>query len=175
MTPWLRRLHKWIGVLVGLQFLVWLGSGLGMSLLDPDRIAGTSQRAGPLEPPAWPTATVSPVDALRAAGRSTATLDSGWLLQQPVYRLQSPQGTEVIDARDGRRIIIDPAIALRVAQAAYRGEGAAAAPVHLPHSLEAKFAAGRPVQVHHADAGKNPDDPSCDDKAHGRLSLKMWK
>lgn len=154
MTPWLRRLHKWIGVLVGLQFLVWLGSGLGMSLLDPDRIAGTLQRAGPLEPPAWPTATVSPVDALRAAGRSTATLDSGWLLQQPVYRLQSPQGTEVIDARDGRRIIIDPAIALRVAQAAYRGEGAAAAPVHLPHSLETR---AHPDPVWRVDFGDAQD------------------
>jgi hypothetical protein len=36
----------------------------------------------------------------------------------------------------------------------------------------AEFAAGGPVQVHHADAGKNPDDPSRDDKAHGGRSLK---
>lgn len=32
--------------------------------------------------------------------------------------------------------------------------------------------AARPVQVDHADAGKNPDNPSCDNKAHGWLSLK---
>ncbi|MBA0223288.1 2Fe-2S iron-sulfur cluster-binding protein [Stenotrophomonas sp. TWI169] len=154
MTPWLRRLHRWIGVLVGLQFLVWLGSGLGMSLLDPDRIAGTSQRAAPAAPPAWPADTVSPADALRAARWPAATLDSGWLLQAPVYRLQSAEGTEVIDARDGRRITIDPVIALRVAQAAYRGQGVPAAPVHLAHSLETR---GHPDAVWRVDFGDAQD------------------
>lgn len=27
MTPWMRTLHRWLGLIVGLQFLLWLGSG----------------------------------------------------------------------------------------------------------------------------------------------------
>ena len=138
MTPWMRTLHKWVGLLVGLQFVVWLGSGLMMSLLDPARIEGTAQRAPDTEAPAWPSGTVSPAAALRVATHPAATLDSGWLLDRPVYRLQSPQGTEVVDARDGRRIAIDATLALRVAQAAYRGDGMPSSPRYLAKSLETR-------------------------------------
>lgn len=138
MTPWMRTLHKWVGLIVGLQFVVWLGSGLMMSLLDPDKIEGSAQQAAAVANPAWPATAVSPSVALAAAKGEAATLDSGWLLQQPVYRLQSPEGTEVIDARDGKRISIDAAIAARVAQAAYAGDGVAAAPRYLEKTLETR-------------------------------------
>lgn len=138
MTPWMRTLHKWVGLVIGLQFVVWLGSGLMMGLLDPDRIEGTAQRAPKAEMPAWPSGTVSPTEALRAARHPAATLDSGWLLDMPVYRLQSPEGTEVIDALDGRRIEISNTLALRVAQAAYRGDGMPSAPTYLEKSLETR-------------------------------------
>ena len=154
MTPWLRRLHKWVGLLVGLQFLLWLGSGLGMSLLDPERIAGSAQRAATPAARAWPAATLSPADALRAARQPAATLDSGWLLDRPVYRLQSTQGTEVIDAGSGRRIAIDPTLALQVAQAAYRGDGVPAAPQRLQHSLETR---AHPDPVWRVDFGDAQD------------------
>lgn len=138
MTPWMRTLHRWVGLLIGLQFVVWLGSGLMMSLLDPDKIEGSAQRAAKMDMPAWPAATVSPAQALRAAKHPAATLDSGWLLQQPVYRLQSPEGTEVIDARNGQRVDINAALALRVAQAAYRGDGVPATPQYLKKTLETR-------------------------------------
>jgi len=83
MTPWMRTLHKWVGLIVGLQFVVWLGSGLMMSLLDPDKIEGSAQQAAAVANPAWPAATVSPSVALAAAKGKAATLDSGWLLQHP--------------------------------------------------------------------------------------------
>ncbi len=138
MTPWMRKLHKWVGLLIGLQFVVWLGSGLMMSLLDPDKIEGAAQRAPKEALPAWPADTVSPAEALRVARHPAATLDSGWLMQQPVYRLQSPEGTEVVDARSGRRMEIDAAVALRVAQAAYRGAGVPAAPQYVAKTLETR-------------------------------------
>ncbi len=154
MTPWMRTLHKWVGLLIGLQFVVWLGSGLMMGLLDPDRIEGTAQRAPRTEMPAWPSGTVSPSEALRAARDPAATLDSGWLLDRPVYRLQSPEGTEVIDARSGRRIDIDNTLALRVAKAAYRGDGVPAAPQYLKKTLETR---ANPDPVWRVDFGDAQD------------------
>ncbi len=138
MTPWMRTLHRWLGLIVGLQFLLWLGSGLMMSLLDPQKINGTAHRAAEPVLPAWPATTLAPAEALRAARNEAATLDTGWLLDQPVYRSLSPQGTELIDAYSGKRIEIDPRWALRLAQASYRGSGVPADPVHLEKTLETR-------------------------------------
>src|SRR5687768_6013697 len=40
MTPWIRKLHKWVGLIIALQFVMWTGSGLTMSLLDHARVEG---------------------------------------------------------------------------------------------------------------------------------------
>ncbi len=37
-----RTLHKWLGLLVGLQILIWLASGLYMVVVDIDFIHGDS-------------------------------------------------------------------------------------------------------------------------------------
>ena len=34
MNHWMRKLHKWVGLLIAIQFLLWMGSGVVMSLLD---------------------------------------------------------------------------------------------------------------------------------------------
>jgi len=150
----MRRLHKWLGLLIGLQFVLWLGSGLMMGLLDPDRIAGSAQRAPAAATPAWPANTVSPTEALRAAEHPAATLDSGWLLDRPVYRRQSPRGTEVFGALDGQRIAIDDVLALRVAQSAYRGEGVPARPLYVEKTLETR---AHPDPVWRVDFGDAQD------------------
>lgn len=33
---WLRRIHKWVGLVIGLQFLLFAISGTAMALLDMD-------------------------------------------------------------------------------------------------------------------------------------------
>lgn len=37
---WLRRIHKWVGLAIGLQFLLWAISGTAMALLNMDDVAG---------------------------------------------------------------------------------------------------------------------------------------
>ena len=37
---WLRRIHKWVGLVIGLQFLIWAISGTAMALLDMEEVAG---------------------------------------------------------------------------------------------------------------------------------------
>ena len=56
---WLRRIHKWIGLIIGVQFLLWAISGTAMALLDMDEVAGgerAEQSSPPLRaaPAAWP-------------------------------------------------------------------------------------------------------------------------
>ncbi|NNC24713.1 hypothetical protein HKX41_11280, partial [Salinisphaera sp. USBA-960] len=40
MTQWMRRIHKWLGLAIGLQFVLWMASGLVMSLLSHDKVQG---------------------------------------------------------------------------------------------------------------------------------------
>ena len=40
----MRKLHKWISLLVGVQVLLWLTSGLVISLLDPAKVSGAQWR-----------------------------------------------------------------------------------------------------------------------------------
>ncbi len=40
MTRFLKKLHKWVGLLIGIQVLFWLISGLVISLLDPVKVSG---------------------------------------------------------------------------------------------------------------------------------------
>lgn len=35
----LKKLHKWVALLIGLQVLLWLLSGFMISLLDPARVS----------------------------------------------------------------------------------------------------------------------------------------
>src|SRR3546814_2125833 len=41
LTPlFFRRIHKWVGLILGLQFLLWALSGSVMALLDKDKVGG---------------------------------------------------------------------------------------------------------------------------------------
>jgi len=39
MILFLRWLHKWIGLVLGLQFVLWTFSGVAMALLDHHKVA----------------------------------------------------------------------------------------------------------------------------------------
>ncbi len=45
-----RRIHKWVGLVIGLQFVIWTISGALMAVLDMETVAGGSP------PPAAKTA-----------------------------------------------------------------------------------------------------------------------
>ena len=56
---WLRRIHKWIGLIIGVQFLLWAISGTAMALLNMEEVAGGEQaeQSTPhllATPAAWP-------------------------------------------------------------------------------------------------------------------------
>ncbi len=150
MTPWLRRLHKWLGLVVGLQFIVWMLSGLAMSVLPQDRVEARAYRApAPAERP-WPTDALPAARALTGAG-GAHDLRTGWLLDRPVYHLVDGAQRRVLDARSGQPTMIDAALAQRLAEAAYAGPGRAAAPQRLERSLEARGHEGPLWRVDFAD------------------------
>jgi len=124
MTPLLRKLHKWVGLVVGLQFLLWLASGMVMSLFDQDAVEGMEHRAPPKMAVEWPRdGLLTPAQVLAASARPVESIDSFWLLQAPAYLLKNSHGSWLVDAHSGAELTVTAAHALEVARAGYVGEG----------------------------------------------------
>ncbi len=132
MTGWMRTLHKWAGLILAVQFLLWMGSGLVMSLLDHDKVQGHQYRAHATpKSTQWPTGTLAPSRVLSAAELPVQSLEAMWLRDRPVYRLSNTARTWLVDARDGRSVAINAATALAIVRADYSGPGRAGTPVSL--------------------------------------------
>ena len=143
MTPWMRKIHKWIGLLIGIQFVLWLSSGLIMSLLDHDQVQGHGYRAHATKAQPWPKNAL-PASAVLGKGESTIQrVSSGWLLERPVYQAFNGEKTRLADALSGMTIDIDAPLASRLAQASYNGPGKAQAPLLLEHTMEVRDHEGR--------------------------------
>jgi len=140
MTPWLRRLHKWVGLIIAIQFVLWLGSGLVMSLLDHDTVQGHAHRAHVVEStPAWPADALSPAQVLAKAGRDVQTLETFQLDGRAVYRLTQQGDVWLLDAVSGAQAAVTADVALSVASKDYVGDGKPGTPVLQPAAdLEAR-------------------------------------
>lgn len=153
MTPWMRKIHKWIGLLIGLQLVLWTCSGFVMSLLDADKVKGREFRAPTAATRPWPAEAV-PVGRMLAATREPAqSVSTGWLVDRPVYRLVGDKATTLVDARSGQQVDLDAALAGQLAQASYRGPGKAMQAELVDRSLETRGARdGKVWRVAFADA-----------------------
>ena len=138
MTPLMRKIHKWVGLIIAIQFVLWLASGVVMSLLDAKKVAGREFRIKPSAAALWP-ANALPVDAVLAkASAQVMNISSGWLLDQPVYMLVNDKATWMVDALKGTPVALDAALATRIAQASYSGSGTPTGARLLKYTLETR-------------------------------------
>ncbi|HEY1146937.1 MAG TPA: PepSY domain-containing protein [Pseudoduganella sp.] len=120
---WSRRLHKWLGLLVGIQALLWMASGVYMTAVSIDFIHG--DHLSHVERPPLDAARVAVQPAELAAQFPAMT---GFRLKRlqdmDVYEVKQPAGAALVDARTGQRLDpLDEASARRLALEAYQGEG----------------------------------------------------
>ena len=123
LTPlFFRRLHKWIGLILGLQFVIWTISGAVMALLDMETVAGgprvtVQQTPLPKSGTAWAV-------VQRSLGATPITsVAVRPLVNQHVYEIGTSSGSQLFDVETGASLTVDAALAGRVAQAAYLGRG----------------------------------------------------
>lgn len=140
MKAWFARLHRWVGLLIAVQFVLWLASGLVMSFLDHDAVSGHRHAAAPVDAPdRWPGAVLSPAEVAVRAGEPVESVERAWLLGRPVYRVRTPGSVFLVDALSGGRMAIGAEAATRLAQADYTGPGTADVPRLLAEApLEAR-------------------------------------
>ena len=142
--------HKWMGLLIGLQVLLWIAGGVVMSWYDLERVRG-EHNISKVEIAPLPTDDILvPVSQiLAAAGQPAASVTLRRLGYGLVYDLEEPRaepGTEpgeepshvLFDAKTGQRLSPLPAeTALAVALADFAGTADPDAPQLLEvHNLE---------------------------------------
>lgn len=152
MTRIMRIAHKWLGLVIGLQFLLWVGSGFVMSMLDMHKVHGANSRAPAAAPRAWVREAVPLGQVLADAGRPVERIATGWLADVPVYRLTQGKTTWLVDARDGKALTVDRGLAARLAADSYRGWGLATPPRLLTQAAEVRDHEGAVWRVDMADA-----------------------
>nr|WP_238202007.1 PepSY domain-containing protein [Methylobacterium aerolatum] len=90
---WLLLGHRWLGIVTGLFFALWIGSGLVM-LSVPFPSLSRAERLDRLEPIAWDGVRIGPDAALSAAGLPTVPFLFTLEMRdgEPVYRIAGTEG-----------------------------------------------------------------------------------
>lgn len=125
MMRFLKKLHKWVGLIIGIQVLFWLVSGLAISLLDPAKASGNLWRSAS-EPERHTLESVTfiepaelPAELLEGALGIDLTIRRG----KPVYLIKRANGESLVNAMDGSIVVIEKADAELLARQDFIGDG----------------------------------------------------
>jgi hypothetical protein len=116
----LRRIHKWIGLVIGIQLVLWTLSGAVMSMLDHETVSGGPAAAAP--PAVLPSSSAWGEVQRHLAGRAVTSMAVRTLLGRYVYAVGTDGVSLLFDVESGAPVIVDAALAERVARAAYGGD-----------------------------------------------------
>lgn len=119
-THVLRVLHKWIGLIIGIQLLLWTLSGAMMALLSMDEVAGGSARTPPkiqLAPASDPW----PIIHQQLQNEPVTSVSIRPLVDRPIFEIATANRVRLFDAATGKLVPADAQLARQVALAAYPG------------------------------------------------------
>ncbi len=129
----IKSLHKWLSVLVALQLLVWLGSGLFFNLMDHSKARGNEYRIKAPESVAIEhERLLEPSVLLKRQTKNVNSIKQIKLLDQPYYLLNHSRGLydhfyneyTLLNAHTGKLKVIDDVMATKLAQQTYGGNAA---------------------------------------------------
>jgi uncharacterized iron-regulated membrane protein len=121
----LRKLHKWLGLIVGLQIVLWAASGVAFAWLDRDQVAATHS-VRPAEPAVFSRALVKTEPATWLgdyAPPDLYDLRAVSLADRWVWRVELRDRVELRAVADGARVELDEDWLRRLALGRYAGGG----------------------------------------------------
>lgn len=118
-----RKLHKWLTLIIGIQLIIWLLTGTIISFIDQDKVSGNVTRVASSDGSSLSISeSYFPVSRLLWESIiRTVTLEL--FLGHPVYRVDQGDTGALFDARSGKRLTINSALAEEIATKSYRGNG----------------------------------------------------
>ncbi len=151
----IRKLHRWLAFIVGIQLLIWTASGLYMTAVPLHMVHG-KHLITPISPEL--ISTNAPLYSVAELIKKHSTLNSIELVNvagQLVYIAKEPKGTFVYDAKTGS---VNPKVssdkAKEIALERYTGTGVVSSVVQINNAKDAPEIGGRATplwQVNFAD------------------------
>jgi hypothetical protein len=126
MRKWWFTIHKWVGLIVGLQILAWTGSGLFMTWFPIEDVRSEHNiREAPPRDLQTAKDLIAPDRAIAAAKAPVSRLELVDIAGRWMWRLDSKgKPFMLIDAEQGQVISpLDEAAARRIATADFSGKG----------------------------------------------------
>lgn len=122
----IRTLHKWFGLVLGLQFLMWAVSGATMALLDHHKVSGEHALLAPTRLPGAPEGLLPLTAVAQKTGEPILGLRLKPLYDSYIYEATTPGGVKLLNAVTGEPIVINAAKARELAVARFSGSEAPA-------------------------------------------------
>ena len=97
-----RKTHKWLGLFIGLQIVIWSLSGLYMTVVHIDTIHGDHLVREPQTAGMEVGELADPLGA--AAAHDAEAVRLTWMRGNPIYVLRNDAGEQAVDARTGNSI-----------------------------------------------------------------------
>ena len=119
------RIHLWLGIAVGVQVMLWLISGLVMVLWPIETVRGehlrTEEAAATID---WAGEALPLADILDSQPGGVLSARTGRLAGRAVWRLETADGPQMVDARTGAGLTpVDATLAREIALGRYAGSG----------------------------------------------------
>lgn len=122
-TTFIRRLHLWAGVFLGVQVFLWMLSGVVMSFYHLDLVRGEHNAPSDLPVELDAQAYASPGGVI-AQTDGAYSVELRYFLGRPVYEVRGVAGAAIFDASDGSPLSpIEEETARRLARNAFVGKG----------------------------------------------------
>jgi uncharacterized iron-regulated membrane protein len=123
LSFWVRRAHKWIGLVIGVQALLWMISGLYMVVVPLEVIHG-DHLAHVSSTPLKSTGSRIEQAKLAAAFPGITSIKLKNMLGKEVYEIKQGKQAALVDANNGKKISpLDRETIKALADDAYVGEG----------------------------------------------------
>ncbi len=172
----LTRIHKWAGLILGIQIILWFASGFFMSFFDIENVRGNHVA----EKKPWPLAVehvISKEQAMALAGnKEIYEIKSRAVAGDPIWELTGPDGSTLIDAATG--IVWQGASEAHIRHAAkrsYIGKGEMASVCKLDKA-PIEYRGDLPVwQVQYDDKQKTRLYFSADTADLKAVRTKLWR
>jgi Na+-transporting NADH:ubiquinone oxidoreductase subunit F len=120
----IRKLHKWLGLLLVIQIFLWMGSGVLLSFTDSGEVSGRNSRFPAYETfPLLNQFPVVPITTLELPVGPIHRVQLKRLISTLVYRVETEQGAQLFDASTGQAMTVGQDLAAKIAHNSYSGSG----------------------------------------------------
>ncbi len=126
----LRKAHKWLALIVGLQFLIWVTTGLLFTLVDSEKSHGQIYRAkhNIEQTPALPEQLLTNTQLLEKIASSIPeqnirSIELKVFHQHWYFQLMTTSGRYLFSALTGEQLLVQESLALSLILESYQGPG----------------------------------------------------